>query len=114
MSQKRWRQFGAALTGWLARSHKTQTAVAKEIGVSTSTISAWKQGQAEPDRPDTTFALERALGAPAGELSRFLGYVPPESAAGSWEAALGLEPGQVDDRMREAIFTVIEAMKKLA
>lgn len=113
MSQEnRWREFGAALTRWLAMSGKTQTAVAKAIGVSTSTLSAWKLGQAEPDKPQVTFCLERAIGAPAGELSRHLGYLPPEAAAGSWEEALGLEPGQVDDRLLKALLVVIEAMKR--
>lgn len=110
--EDRWREFGAALTRWLTMSGKTQTAIAKAVGVSTSTLSAWKLGQAEPDRYEVTFALERALGAPAGELSRHLGYLPLEAGTGSWEEALGLKQGQIDDRLLKALLVVIEAMKR--
>ena len=109
---ERWRRFGAALELALAGSGKTQTAVARKIGVSTSTLSAWKLGQGEPDRPDITFELEREVGVNPGELSVHLGYVPAEAApvAWSWQAGLVNDP-EIDDRTRQVILAVIQAMQ---
>lgn len=109
-TEGRWREFGRALSDALARSRKTQTAVAQAIGVSTSTISDWKLGKSEPERPAVTFALEHELGVGPGELSKYLGYVPREAAAQSWQAALLHDP-EIDDRLREVLLAVIRAME---
>lgn len=108
--EDRWRAFGRALSDALAQSRKTQTAVAKAIGVSTSTLSDWKLGKSEPERPAVTFALERELGVDPGHLSRHLGYVPAEAAARSWRNALVHDP-EIDDRIREALLAVIRALE---
>lgn len=107
---ERWAAFGAALARALTLSGRPQRDIAAAIGVSDRTLSDWKLGKSEPERAETTFALERELNIPAGELSRHLGYVPLEAAAGSWERALGLDP-EIDDRLRDAILAMIKAMK---
>lgn len=111
----RWRRFGLALTHALGDSKKTQAAVARAIGVSTSTLSAWKTGQGEPERPAVTFALEQELGCKPGTLSAHLGYVPPAATATettiSWEAALINSP-EVEDDVCEALLAVFRAMQR--
>lgn len=101
--------FGRALATALISSRKSQKTVAENLGISTSTLSEWKTGRSEPDRPRVTFALEKELGVPAGELSVHLGYLPPDAAA-SWERALGLDP-EIDDRLRAAIIDIVRHMK---
>lgn len=112
--QQRWLDFGAALSHWLVKSKKTQTDVARALKVSTSTVSTWKLGQGEPEKHWVTFELERLVGAPAGALSQYLGYLPTDAVAvaSSWEEALGVDPSQVDDLMRDALLALIRAMKK--
>lgn len=107
---ERWVAFGQALAQALARDPRPQRVIAAAIGASPQSLSDWKHGKSEPERADITFALERELKVPAGELSHHLGYVPLEAAAGSWERELGLDP-EVDFRVREAIIAMIKALK---
>lgn len=109
-SEERWAAFGRALSAALTRSKKSQTVVARAIGVSNSMISEWKLGRAEPGRPALTFALERELDTDPGELSKHLGYVPLEAAARSWRNALVHDP-EIDDRIRDALLAVIRALE---
>ena len=47
-------------------------------GVSPQLVSDWKRGRRRPSA-DQVFALERALGAEPGSLSRHLGFVPVDA-----------------------------------
>lgn len=92
-------EFGDALGKALASSPKSQSVVAGELGVSTSTMSSWKLGQ-PPALPAMVFALEGALDLPPGHLSRHLGYLPVD------------EPGP-DDPIEAAIVTLRRAIGAL-
>lgn len=74
-------QYAKALTELLNTKGKSQTALAKELGVTPSTISNWSTAKNEPD-PQQVFRTETALGVPPGTLSRHLGYLPVGESAG--------------------------------
>jgi hypothetical protein len=66
--------------------------------------------------PRTVFAIERALGAPPGELSRYFGYFPvdsPEVHASAVEAAVLTDPLLSLEFRRALIALYREAVKSV-
>jgi transcriptional regulator with XRE-family HTH domain len=55
-----------------------QVALHSGESVTPQAVSLWLRAQSEPSRRKV-FALEKALGAAPGTLSRHLGYLPPEA-----------------------------------
>jgi len=53
----------------------SQRRLAKEVGLSHSTIAVWERGQTIPE-PANVVELERALELESGTLARLLGYMP--------------------------------------
>jgi transcriptional regulator with XRE-family HTH domain len=53
----------------------SQRRLAKEVGLSHSTIAVWERGQTIPE-PANVVELERALKLESGTLARLLGYMP--------------------------------------
>lgn len=92
--------FSCAL-GALLRD-ATQAAVAARVGVSPQLVSDWKRGRRRP-APGQVFALERALGAAPGELSRHLGFVPIDADAVAVTDALGDLATRVRDRVADLV-----------
>ena len=91
------RALGCALEG------VSHASLAKRIGVSPQLLSDWKRGHRTPS-PASLFRLERVLGAPAGQLSRHLGYVP----VGAADAVLD----DVVDRVRARVVELAEAAQQ--
>lgn len=80
--EARRQAFGDALGDALGVRKTTQRALGDMLGgVTQSAISAWIAGQSEPSR-DLVFQIETVLELPPGNLSRHLGYLPPEAATG--------------------------------
>lgn len=94
--------FGAAVEGALRAAGMTQVELAETLGIrSQAAVSAWVTGKSVPDQPEDVFAIERALGAKPGSISRHLGYLPPEAVkvAASFEDAIDADPHlNSDDR----------------
>jgi len=81
----RRRRFGRALRAAREAAGMNQTAFAERLSsddrpISQSLVSRWELGQVEPE-PYQVFALETSLDLPAGDLSRYLGFVPVDPAA---------------------------------
>jgi transcriptional regulator with XRE-family HTH domain len=53
----------------------SQRRLAKEVGLSHSTIAVWERGQTIPE-PANVVELERALELESGTLARLVGYMP--------------------------------------
>jgi transcriptional regulator with XRE-family HTH domain len=70
--------FGEALASAMAAAGVSQNELAAQMNVKQPTVSAWCNADAEP-RYEVVFAIERALGAKPGQLSRILGYLPMEA-----------------------------------
>ena len=81
----------------------SHASLAREIGVSPQLLSDWKGGRRTP-APASLFRLEHALGAPAGQLSRHLGYVPV--------AAADAVVDDVVDRVRARVAELAEAAQQ--
>ena len=71
------RKFGDALRSARDDAGLSQAAVGELVGVTGSAVGQWEAGKIEPSR-DAVFALEQELGLDAGQLSRHLGYLPPD------------------------------------
>lgn len=78
--EARLEKFGKMLTLWLELEGMTQAQLARAVGTTQSTVSAWAGGRHEPSAM-TVFALEKALGRSPGSLSCALGYAPVEAAS---------------------------------
>lgn len=70
--------FGRALRETLAAKGVSQIELGELLGVGQPTIANWLSGIREP-RHEYVFAVEKALSVRPGQLSRFLGYLPPEA-----------------------------------
>lgn len=68
-------EFGAAIRAARTEKKILQSELAEAVGSTQSLVSAYEKGEHEPPR-EVVYAIERALDAPAGSLSRFLGYLP--------------------------------------
>lgn len=71
--------FGRALREARTVKGVTQDDLAEALGLKQPTVAAWEQGISAPNTVAITFAVERALRARPGSLSRHLGYLPPEA-----------------------------------
>lgn len=133
----RRRRFGRALRAARETAGMNQTAFAEHLSsddrpISQSLVSRWELGQVEPE-PYQVFALEASLGLPAGDLSRYLGFVPvdpadaPEPPAGKTIRVsitggddLARQMGQFSaipaaefDRLRESMAPIVEQLNRL-
>lgn len=73
-------EFGRILRDHRARKHLSQQAIADGLrdlgeGVTASAVGDWERGGSYPSRPKV-FALEKVLGLAAGDLTRYLGFMP--------------------------------------
>lgn len=80
--------FAHALASHLTGTHDTAN-LARSLGVDRATVYNWRDGKREPERSQV-FAIETALGLPAGSLSHLLGYLPV--GAYSVEQAITSDP----------------------
>jgi transcriptional regulator with XRE-family HTH domain len=107
MGEERLARFASALVTAMAAADETQQSLADALGGSQATVSAWCRGVSEP-WPARVFAIERALGVAAGQLSQALGYVPvgaPVSVAVAIEADPSLSESD-----RTILRTVLRAL----
>jgi transcriptional regulator with XRE-family HTH domain len=90
--------FGEALASAMAAAGVSQNELAAQMNVKQPTVSAWCNADAEP-RYEVVFAIERALGAKPGQLSRILGYLPMEAVriTGGVEESIRDDPRLSDD-----------------
>lgn len=104
--------FAKALSTLMAARGVTQSELAAKINVSAqSSVSAWKLGQAEPER-ETVFAIERALGVRPGHLSRHLGYLPVTASKvkiSTTEEAILADPA-LDDNAKQIVLSTYRAI----
>lgn len=107
----RWEEFGHAVADALIQSGKRQADVAAALKVNQSTVSDWKNGKTQPTEPQMTFALERFLGLLPGELSKYLGYLPPSAAGPAWRDAIARDP-KIDARLRDVLFAVADKLER--
>ncbi len=105
----RRRAFGDALRGALAASGITQDDLAERMTadghpVRQTAISQWITGRSEPDTPEVTFRVERALNVRPGSLSRHLGYLPVDAVRTitDLERAIDSDP-RLSDLDRDAL-----------
>lgn len=103
--EERRRAFGQALRDAVNRSPMNREELGARIGSAPNTISDWMTGKKEP-KPATVFLVERALGLAPGQLSLHLGYLPPEAAESSLEAAIRATPG-LDESQRRAVLAFL-------
>lgn len=86
--------FSNELLRWYRQRGLTQQGLAdlletnEQIVVTASAVGEWCRGESEPTR-DKVFALERVLGTAAGDLSRTLGYEPPNVVTGTASLSVG-------------------------
>lgn len=106
--EERRRAFGRALRDAVNRSTLSREDLGERIGSAPNTISDWMTGKKEP-KPATVFAVETALGLAPGQLSLHLGYLPPEAAESSLEAAIRATPG-LDENQRRAILAFLREL----
>jgi transcriptional regulator with XRE-family HTH domain len=99
--------FGRELTRALNESGMTQKELSDAMGglAAQSTISEWKSGKSEPESPQVTFELERALGVEPGRLSAPLGYIPSTSARGL-EVTILSSP-EIDENWRQVLLALL-------
>lgn len=107
----RMRAFGAALAEALSARSVTQAQLGEQLGITQSSISAWKSGTAKPE-PETVFEVERLLDLTPGHLSRHLGYwpEPSETRAMTFEEAIRADD-LLDDDVKEALIRVYQAAR---
>jgi transcriptional regulator with XRE-family HTH domain len=74
-TQEQREAFRQALTHIRQQRRWSQRRLAKEVGLSHSTIAVWERGQTIPE-PANVVELERALELESGTLARLLGYMP--------------------------------------
>lgn len=104
--------FGEAVAEAMHMRQITQVEVGELLGVTQSSVSAWRSGQAAPD-PDTVFDLERTLRLGPGHLSRHLGYLPLEAGK---RAAVTVQDAVLADALlaeqaKRAVLAVYEELK---
>lgn len=87
-STEQRRRFGLALRAARKRSRRTQAEVGRLIDKDQTVVSVYERGEAEPPR-DVVARLEEILALDAGDLSRYLGYVPVDPA----DAPEPVDPG---------------------
>lgn len=109
--------FTLALAKRISDSGRSMTWLAVEVGrqqdrpepYSQAHLSDWKSGRRTPN-PSQVFALERALGAPPGALSRLLGYLPADAVASvTVEDAIAADP-TLTARHRDALLAMYRAL----
>jgi transcriptional regulator with XRE-family HTH domain len=106
--------FGSVLEEALAARGRSQSWLAKELGVSAALISHWVTGTHEPPWR-RVFQMEALLEVPPGTLSRVLGYLPPEAAAPtvSVEEAISQDPDLTADG-RRLVLTLYQTVRGFA
>lgn len=104
-------EFGAALVEALEIADMTRDELARRVGASASAVSTWTSGSKEP-RPDSVFAIERALEMGPGSLSRILGYCPCDEQAGGVQEAVMRDKRLTPDTKRNllGIYRVLAAV----
>lgn len=95
--------FASALAAALHDSPRTIREVAEDLDWTSDYLAKITRGERTP-RPSGVFALERALGLAAGELSRHLGYIPADAPA-SVVAAVQADPRLTDNAKRMILAT---------
>ena len=76
---ERRRRFGRALYEALIAHDMTQEELGEKIDKEQATISSWINGKSAPRQVELGFAVEKAIGVSPGQLTRHLGYLPPEA-----------------------------------
>lgn len=106
------RAFGEALAEAMSIREFTQVQVADLLGMTQSSVSAWRSGIAAPD-PDIIFELERMLSLAPGHLSRHLGFLPLEAGkrapASVRDAVIG--DSLLGEQAKRAVLAVYEELK---
>jgi transcriptional regulator with XRE-family HTH domain len=99
--------FARALAAARQRAGLTQAQVSERTGrvVAQPTISEWEAGS-PPGDPADVFAVERALGMPAGALSGYLGYLPREVFGVSIETAIAVDD-RFDENVRKSLLAIL-------
>lgn len=91
--------YGRALAGARNAQNLSQAALAVKAHMAQSTIAKWETGDRTPTGYEEVFVVETALfGAPNGELSRHLGFIP----AGATSHIGVLEAIRADPLLNEA------------
>jgi transcriptional regulator with XRE-family HTH domain len=103
-------RFGRLLAEALSARDTKQEDLARRLGTTQSSVSAWVTGRYEPSA-ETVFAIERSLSLGPGHLSRSLGYLPLEavSASPGVEDAVA-QSTLIDDAQKRIVLAVYRAV----
>ena len=107
-------EFGHVLAETLGANGLTQVHLAKTLGCTQRSVSAWINGRAEP-AAELVFEIERALSLPPGYLSRLLGYLPVEAvkSAATVEEAVALTT-VLDESFKPMLLAVYRELRRLS
>ncbi len=110
LGEERKRRFGAAMHAARSAARMSQTDLADALKSTQANISNYERGRNAPD-PATCFAIEEALGLPAGSLSHHLGYIPARVETVPCTIARAVaEDERLDDIKRDALLTMYRAL----
>jgi transcriptional regulator with XRE-family HTH domain len=99
--------FRLALTHARRELQWSQRRLAKELGVSHSTVALWERGKSLPTSANVV-ELEQALGVEGGTFARLLGYMPQETMRQEMLSVLDAVMADPDlgERERELLLTM--------
>jgi len=118
-SEEQRRAFGRAVRQRLEDMGRSRAWLGAEVArlelgggarpYTASAVTMWVNGDTEPTRPKV-WAIERALGAKAGALSRLLGYLPLDARAVTSVPAAIEHDSLLDDEGRRVLMAVYQVL----
>jgi len=94
--------MGAAVSSARQAAGMSQGALGATVGIGQGQVSAIENGAREMTLPQEVFAIETALGLPAGALSFHLGYMPVGATPPSVEAGIAADD-TLDDAQKNLV-----------